>query len=274
MPSNIDRFKTDLDALLELGVRLELAMQFETNPIEFKGAVVKAIKDKKLDSTVEEYFSKIPAFEKKYQGWYSEAIALIRQLLPDRAADFVRHYEKPKGRKDISYESYRIDDYLQGLRITRGFQKETVVDRSAAIPHFRQQLAMIVGAKARFESSLFDIRQLVQADILDSELDAAEVLAKHKFTRAAGALAGVVLERHLSQICKDRGFSIAKKNPTIADFNETLKSTSTIDIPQWRFIQDLADIRNLCDHSRSPEPTAAQVSDLIAGVKKVIKTVY
>ena len=45
---------------------------------------------------------------------------------------------------------------------------------------------------------MFDIRQLVQADLFDSELDAADELGKKKFTRAAGALAGVVLERHLS----------------------------------------------------------------------------
>ena len=43
------------------------------------------------------------------QPWYSEAKVLIRQLLPDRLSDFVRHYEKPKPRKDITYESYRIE---------------------------------------------------------------------------------------------------------------------------------------------------------------------
>lgn len=138
------------------------------------------------------FLEKLPSFSGEYQRWYSESIALLRQLLPDRVADFVRHYEKPKGRKDITFENYRIEDFLQGLRITRGYEKEVVVDSSAAIPQFRQQLAMLKAAKARFESSLFEIRQLVQADLLDSELEAAEVLAKHKFTRAAGALAGVV----------------------------------------------------------------------------------
>lgn len=269
MPTNLDRFKQDIDALLKLGARLEMAMQYETTPTEFKAAVKKQLK-----SETDEFLKGLPSFKQEYQRWYSEALALLRQLLPDRVADFTRHYEKPKGRKDITYENYRVEDYLQSLRVTRGYQKETVVDSSAAIPQFRQQLAMVEAAKARFESSLFEIRQLVQADLLDSELDAAEVLAKHKFTRAAGALAGVVLERHLSQVCADRQLSTGKKNPTIADFNETLKTSGAIDIPQWRFIQHLADIRNLCDHSRSPEPTVDQVVDLLAGAKKVTKTVY
>jgi hypothetical protein len=41
-----------------------------------------------------------------------------------------------------------------------------------------------------------------------------------------------------------------------------------------RFIQHLADIRNLCGHSRTPEPATEQVNDLIAGCKKVIKSVF
>ncbi|TRZ66324.1 MAG: hypothetical protein D4S02_07120 [Rhodocyclaceae bacterium] len=274
MSTNLDRFKKDLEVLLELGTHLEMAMQYEAAPNEFKAAVFKAATSKELKTTADEFLKKLPSFKEEYQRWYSEAIALLRQLLPDRVADFVRHYEKPKGRKDVTYENYRIEDYLQGLRITRGYDKEVVVDSSAAIPQFRQQLAMVKAAKARFESSLFEIRQLVQVDLLDSELEAAEVLAKHKFTRAAGALAGVVLERHLSQVCADRQLPTRKKNPTIADFNETLKAGGAIDLPQWRFIQHLADIRNLCDHSRSPEPTTDQVVDLLAGAKKVIKTVY
>jgi hypothetical protein len=67
---------------------------------------------------------------------------------------------------------------------------------------------------------------------------------------------------------------VSKKNPGISDFNDLLKSEGVIDVPVWRFIQHLADLRNLCDHSRKPDPTEAQVTDLIDGVKRVIKTVF
>jgi hypothetical protein len=128
--------------------------------------------------------------------------------------------------------------------------------------------------KARFESSLFDIRQLVQADLFDSELDAAKELAKNKFTRAAGALAGVILERHLAQVCDNHGIKVAKKAPGISDLNNTLKEAGVIDVPQWRFVQHLADIRNLCDHNKKMDPTAEQVNDLMAGVMKITKTLF
>lgn len=269
MSSNLDRFKTDLSRLVELSSRLEIAMKLACFPEQIEESLRKQLKAK-----ADDYIKDLPDFSTEYQGWYSEALAVVKQLLPDRLADFTRHYEKPKTRKDITYENYRIEDYLQGIHVTRGYNKEKVVGADAAIPHFQQQVSILHAAQRRFDSSLFDIRQMVQADLLDSELEAAEHLAKFKFYRASGALAGVVLERHLATVCANHSAQITKKNPTIADFNETLKAASVIDLPQWRFVQHLADLRNLCDHARSPDPTADQVSDLLAGVKKIIKTVF
>ena len=188
--------------------------------------------------------------------------------------DFVAHYETPKNRKEVTYATYRILDYLQGLTITREYQKEKIVGPDAAIPQFGQQLAIVKAIESRFESSLFDIRQLVQADLFDSDLDAAEELAKKKFTRAAGAMAGVVLERHLAQVCSNHGLKLTKKSPTIADLNDALKQSKVIDVPDWRFIQHLADLRNLCDHNKASDPTTDQVSELIAGVRKVSRTLF
>jgi hypothetical protein len=269
MLPNVDRYKDNLSSLITRGERLHYAMQREYAPEEFERIVKKQLGDKAKD-----FLKTLPSFSEKYQSWYSEAKVLIKQLLPDRLLDFVRYYEKPKPRKDITYENYRIEDCLQGLFITRGFEKEKVVGTDAAIPLFRQQLAILKSVEGRFESLLFDIRQLVQADLFDSELDAAGELATHKFTRAAGALAGVVLERHLAEVCDNHAVEGMKKAHTIANLNDALKESGVIDVPQWRFIQHLADIRNLCDHNKRVEPTPEQVDDLIAGVKKVSKTLF
>ncbi len=271
MPSNLDRYRKDLDALIVRGEELQLAIAAECVPEQLEKALKKTHGDK-----TKEVIKALPSFREAYQSWYSEAKALVRQLLPDRLADFVSHYERPKPRKDITYESYRITDYLQGLHVNRefGYQKTKVVGPDAAIPQFQQQLAILKSVQARFESSLFDIRQLVQADLLDSELDAANELAKNKFLRAAGAVAGVVLEGHLAQVRDNHRVTLTKKASTIADLNDALKAAEVIDIPQWRFIQHLADIRNLCDHNRATEPTAEQVNDLIAGVMKITKTLF
>jgi hypothetical protein len=73
-------------------------------------------------------------------------------------------------------------------------------------------------------------------------------------------------------VCDTHGVKVAKKTPHISDLNNALKEANVIDVPQWRFIQHLADIRNLCDHSRTTEPTLEQVNDLVLGVRKITKT--
>jgi hypothetical protein len=275
MLSNLDRYKKDLRSLIDKGNDLLNAMQAECFPEAFKKQVegIKGVDE----AAVTKFLKDLPSFTETYQFWYSEAKALVRQLLPDRLSDFVGHYEKPKPRKEITFENYKIEDYLQGLRVTRtvGYLEEKkLAGPDAAIPQFKQQLAILKSVQARFESSLFDIRQLVQADVFDSELDAAKELTKNKFTRAAGAVAGVVLERHLAQVCNNHSIKIARKSPVISDFNEALKASSVIDVPTWRFVQHLADIRNLCDHDRKTEPTPEQVDDLVDGVMKITKTMF
>ncbi|ECL0674061.1 hypothetical protein FPW95_23185, partial [Salmonella enterica] len=67
---------------------------------------------------------------------------------------------------------------------------------------------------------------------------------------------------------------LRKAHPTISDYYQTLKDSDIIDTPTWRFIQHLGDIRNLCDHNKDREPTKVDVSELITGIEKVIKTVF
>lgn len=270
MSSNIDRYKKDFERLRKQATLIEQAFVHHAYGKEYEEAVLKSHQgDKKAAKA---HLDALPKFKDAYQAWYSECIAVLKQLLPDRLDDFIRLYEKPKGRKEIGFENYRIEDALQGLTIT--YLDEVRADAKSGLPHMRQQVAILDALKNRFESSLYDIRQLVQADLLDSELEAARELLRHKFMRAAGAVAGVVLEKHLSDVCTAHNVKLAKKHPGIADLNEALKNAGVIGTAEWRFNQHLADIRNLCDHNKHKEPSADQVNDLIDGVAKVTKTIF
>jgi hypothetical protein len=192
-------------------------------------------------------------------------------LLPARREDFISYYKPVKGRKSLDAENYTISDYLRGLSAKRGV--EEVVGLSAAQQPLDQQVEIVKALKQRFESSLFDIKALVQADLFDNELDAADELNKKGFPRAAGAMAGVVLEGHLTSICAQHEIS-TPKNATISKLNDLLKGKEVIDVATWRFIQRLGDLRNLCDHKRPPDPTSDDIEELVAGVRKVSKIVY
>jgi len=267
--ANLEKYRKDLHALLQEANLVERALLLHSiGKKKYVELVAKRLEGD-LAKAVEEV-EKIPVFASAYQHWYSEAVSLVRQLMPDRLADFARLYERPKNRKEITVENYRIEDACQGLKVT--FLDEVKVDSSAAVSLLEQQKAIVEAIKRRFDSSLFDIKQLVQADLFDSELDTARELLAHKFARAAGAIAGVVLEGHLKQVCDTH--QIPKKSGTISVLNDALKAANVIELSQSRHIQFLGDLRNKCGHKNASDPTVEEVTDLIDGVAKVIKTVF
>ena len=110
MSTNLTRYEADLKRLVQEGERLFTGMQYEQHPEEV-AAQIKDLFGEKSDS----YIKSLPRFSSEYQKWYSEAKALIRQLIPDRLADFVRHYERQTNRKMLQWDNYTIEDYLQRL---------------------------------------------------------------------------------------------------------------------------------------------------------------
>jgi len=247
--SNIEKYKEDLKRLID------------------KGRALLSDLEKKKDKAI--------SFLAGYQKWYSEAQEVVRQILPNRFDEFNQLYYEEK-RKKIDVSTYSIKDWLLGIRACRNKYtgEKEFEDFGAVLMRFRNQLLILESAEVRFESSLFEIKQLVQADLFDSELDAARELNKKGFTRGAGAIAGVVLEGHLLQVCENHNIKIKKKNPTINDYNELLKKNHVIDIPTWRFIQHLADLRNLCNHKKERAPIKEEIEELIDGVEKTTKTVF
>ena len=178
-------------------------------------------------------------------------------------------------RQHISPDNFNIQDWLNGVGFDLYFGSKEIFDNFTSMSmRFFNQLDILKSVEARFSSSLFDIKQFVQADFFDSELDAARELATHGFLRAAGAVAGVVLEKHLGQVVDNHNIKTRKKNPTISVFNDLLKENGILDVPSWRQIQRLGDIRNLCTHDEEREPTRDEVDELISGVAKHTKTLF
>ena len=258
MESNIKKFEEELKKLIEDGESLLLSMALDLG-----------VGDENTKKELKKM--KLPSFKEEYEKWYSISMQVIKQVIPDRLDDFKRQYRDEK-RKSTDYLTYGVADYMIGLRSTRGY--EVLVDSTAAVPKFQQQLNILKSAQTRMESSLYDMAEILQADLFDDELESAKELNIKGFVRGAGAIAGVVLEKHLGHVCLKHGLKTRKKHPTINDYNQMLKDSDVIDTPTWRFIQHLGDLRNLCDHNKDREPDKDDVNELIAGVSKITKTLF
>lgn len=265
MSTNLDRFREDLNKAIQLGLEMSIDLTYR----EMQRRQVLKKEDEDKAKQIER------SFERNYQKWYTESQAVIKQLLPDRLEEFCLLYRPDSKRKQIDAMTYRIQDWLNGARSGQTAYGENFFDDFASVSmQFYTQMEILKTVESRFESSLHDIAQVVQADLFDSELDSSRELAKKGFLRGAGAIAGVVLEKHLAQVCKNHDILIRKRHPTINDFNELLKHGSVIDVPSWLQIQRLGALRNICDHNKLKEPTKPEVLELIEGVEKLCKTLY
>lgn len=251
MTSNIEEYKNDIQQLIKSGE-----------------AIFKKMKDNK----------NLAQLRQDYEMWYSESFAVIKIILPDRISDFSKMYYEDKKKEGLkTYFQHTPSTIIKGnddLNWEMGDRIVPPKEIEFAKSIFDSQIGILKSCEKRFESSLFDIKQLLQADIFDSELEAARELNKKGFTRGAGAVAGVVLEGHLTQVCSNHNITIRKQSPTINDLNELLKNNSIIETPTWRSIQHLGDLRNQCDHRKQKEPTKEEIEELINGVDKISKTLY
>ncbi len=257
--SKFEKYREGIKALEQTAEEFDLRLSHDVNPSAFKGIAT------------DEELVKLQHPNQQYELWYSKAISVVDQLLPARADDFAAFYKPIRARKDVYASNYTISDYLRGTRVLDDGRYK---GPELVLTLIRSQKSIITALLERLDSVLYDIRLIEHADLLDDEVSAAEELNKKGFVRGAGAVAGVALESHLKSVCGQHPTIKLKSKPTIADYNDALKNASVYDVATWRFIQHLGDIRNKCDHKKADEPTNAEVSDLIAGVRKIIKTVF
>ena len=180
-----------------------------------------------------------------YQTWYDKALRVVAQFAPNRLEEFEKLYQynrRPKEPLDVITHS--ISDYMLGL----GTESENYYMTFSL--KFNLQIEMIESILNNLDEVLFNIQDFLQANLFDSELDAAEELLKHKYFRAAGVLAGVTLESHLKTICDRHKLKIKRQRPSIADLNELLQKERTIDVSIWKRIEALNATRTLCAHNK------------------------
>jgi len=191
--------------------------------------------------------------KQSYHKWYSSCYALIeRNYNKERTNEFRTEYEK------------KIKEIISSTYITKG-RGYNLIDS------FKHQALILQALPKYLKYRLLDVELTVASILMDDELLEAEYLLKKGFIRSAGAVAGVVLERHLKMRC-DRNKPKLKypKKATISKLNDILKNNNLLDVTEWRKVQYLGDIRNNCDHDKKSKPKKEDVLDLISKVKEMI----
>ncbi|MDC5145101.1 HEPN domain-containing protein [Acinetobacter baumannii] len=115
---------------------------------------------------------------------------------------------------------------------------------------------------------LITFKQIVQAEVFDSELEQAKSLLESGYKNAAAVIAGVVLETAIKELCLNNGIDIERKRLT--QLNDDLAKASVYNKLQQKQITALADIRNNAAHGNYDEFTKEDVERMINDIERFL----
>lgn len=257
----------EIDKLISDGNRILYAGIYAEEPDEMD----KLSKDKK--KFLKEVSDSVGDFKKAYQAWYSKGFRIVRLFIPERLEEFELLYKGQKNIKNLNHLNAGITHYLQGFYSSGpGFVEKRYF--STFQTGVEGQINIINSIKENFNDVLFNIESELSYSVFNSEIHSAKELKKHKHLRAAGAVVGVVIEKHLKMVCSKRNLKMRKSNPSISDYNDLLKSDKVIDMATWRLLQRSADIRNYCVHSKERDPKPDEIDDIIRSAEKIISEIH
>jgi len=209
----------------------------------------------------------------EYQNWYTLARKAIARFLPERLEEFKSYYEIDPKRKQLEYGTFVIQDFLKGI-VPSTYRYSTFDSKGEACTCLGNQLTIFASMTVNIDSILFDLDSTIYYEYQEDELETARKVLKIN-VRAAGALAGVVIEKHLKHLLSNHALEkeVKVKNPGINELVMPLKEAGVIDMPTFQKITYMASIRNICDHDKQSTPTKEQVLDLLTQTNWLIKTV-
>ena len=196
---------------------------------------------------------------RKYEMWYEICRRFVKEHNSSKSETFNEQYPKIKKLISLSvnYKRYphNAEKYLEDEFIH-------FFDTQVNILH--TLVPIIVLGERNF-------KKIITAELLDSELNQAEILYKNDFIRASGIIAGVVLERYLITICEINEIDL-NPNPTLNPIAVELYKSNKLpqfDLTLFKSIEHLATIRNKCAHPKE-EPKEHEVRELLDKTKKII----
>lgn len=195
-----------------------------------------------------------------YTRWFNSAKELIEDNLNDRMAEFINYYERNEARK--------LKGVLEYLDLR---ERPLTNDREKLYNDFREtfymQRAILTSIEGVLETRELKLKDLITADLLDKEIEQAEELFDKGYERAACAIAGVVFESYLENLCDKHSITYTDKD-TIEPKIQKLYRNHIIDKTELKKYKFLGGIRNDCDHPDDID--SDDIRQLLEEVKKLI----
>lgn len=132
---------------------------------------------------------------------------------------------------------------------------------------FKRMKSVFIAAMDDYKNGyLTSLKNLIQAEVFDSELEQAQELLSSGYKLAAAVIAGVVLETTLRDICLQNNLALGKLDKMNAD----LAKAGIYNKLQQKRITALADIRNSAAHGKPEEFSDDDVIMMIRDIEQFL----
>jgi hypothetical protein len=237
------------------------------HPLKQIKSLIKEIEDLKIDGPER---LDLPQLTIKYETWYTNALRVVQNLIPERLEDFVSAYKNNRSGA-IGYSTYTIQDYLLGIKVDRSSK----ADFNSALLFERltlRQAGILNSALQTKPISVNTSENPFQEEFYSRALDKAQKLFGMGQLVPAGVLAGTVLENYLKWMCRRRNIRINEERLSTVEMNDSLYRFRTYKKTTWIRIKGLIPLAEACLKPKRKSPSKEEIGALIAGVKKVVGT--
>jgi hypothetical protein len=146
-------------------------------------------------------------------------------------------------------------------------QAEKKSSRTASVHNLRAMKAVLLACQEDYDGGyLTPIRNLVQAEVFDSELDQASELLRSGYEAAAVVIAGTVLETSLRELCTRNSLP----HGNLDRMNADLAKHGLYNANMAKRITALAGIRNSAAHGKPDEFTEADAKTMIEDIERFL----
>ena len=208
-------------------------------------AAIDAIDRSNVEKVIYNFNTKVMSIDTVLaMKWRASVSSLLHRVF-GKAGDTHRQYQAELAKEDGNYTLARM---------------------------FPRLKAIFLSAKEQYEGGyLFDVRNLIHADVFADELEQAKHFLDKGHKVPAAVIAGTVLESTLREICTQHTNLAPSDN--INRMNDDLAGESVINGMQKKQITAWAAIRNGAAHGRPDEFEFGDVARMIDGIRDFVATV-
>ena len=201
-----------------------------------------------------------------------EELLATRKSLPSNAIGDDRINSQLGHQWVTSVQNLLVRVFGENSEHYKNFSKQVEKHLSFS-PVFSAQ-GILKAAKDDFENEqLFDVRQLIEAEMFDDFLEQAEHLLEAGYYQPAAVVAGSVLEDGLRKLCKSKNIEIPEK-PRLDTLNANLAKDGVYSKLVQKRITAIADLRNKAAHGQWDEFTKEDVEEMIPSVRRIMEEYF